>query len=197
MSDVLARYRQFLFGLFTGLGSVAVILLVARQPAGKPVTLIPPEPTATARPLRVYVTGAVYTPGVYEFEPGEIVQAALEAAGGAAPDGTTDGLNLAAPLYDGQQIIVPLKGATPPATAAAAVGAAPPLPTAQPAGPIDINTASAAELESLPRIGPVTAQKIVEYREQHGPFQRIEDIKRVSGIGDATFEAIQALIVVR
>lgn len=197
MNDVLARYRQFLFGLFTGLGSVAVILLVARQPAGKPVTLIPPEPTATARPLRVYVTGAVYTPGVYEFEPGEIVQAALEAAGGVAPDGTADGLNLAAPLFDGQQIIVPLKGATPPATAASTVGAAPPLPTAQPAGPININTATAAELETLPRIGPVTAQKIVEYREQHGPFQSIEDIKRVSGIGDATFEAIKALIVVR
>ncbi|MBI3362895.1 MAG: SLBB domain-containing protein, partial [Chloroflexi bacterium] len=89
MDNLLARARPFAFGLLVGLLSVGMILIVARRPEGKPVTLIPPAPTATPVPLRVHVTGAVNAPGVYQLLPGSIVQDAIAAAGGATADGNT------------------------------------------------------------------------------------------------------------
>ena len=198
MDNLFTRVRPFLFGLVVGLLAVGVIWIIARRPEGKPVTLIPPAPTATPVPLRVHVTGAVAAPGVYQLAPGSIVQDAITAAGGAAADGNPGRLNLAAPLTDGQQVVVPSNSQ--PTAPAPATGATQP-PASNPSAPsssnkVNINTATAEELEALPEIGPATAAKIVDYRTAHGPFKTIEEITAVKGIGPATFETIKDLITV-
>ncbi|HET91069.1 MAG TPA: ComEA family DNA-binding protein, partial [Chloroflexi bacterium] len=116
-------------------------------------------PTATPPPLRVHVSGAVNQPAVYHLAPGCIVQDAIQAAGGPAPDADMSRINLAVELGDQQQVYVPRQGETnapPPVSGGEAGGKA--------GGVVNLNTATAAELETLPRIGPATAQKIVEYR---------------------------------
>jgi competence protein ComEA len=170
------------------------------RPQPAPITINTPEPTptpaptATPQPLRVYVSGAVAQPDVYELPADCIVRDAVGAAGGFAADADRERINLARPLYDGEQVYVPCMGednppvtplAGPPATAA---------PAAASGGKVNINTASAQELESLPGIGPALAQRIVECRTTHGPFHSIEEIKNVSGIGEAIFEKLKDLI---
>ncbi|MCC7362508.1 MAG: helix-hairpin-helix domain-containing protein [Anaerolineales bacterium] len=169
-----------------------VFMVVARRPAGQAVVL--PDP-ATPAPLRVHVVGAVWQPGVYALPPGSIAQDAIEAAGGATTTANLQGLNLAALLHDGEQIIVPqLAGVE--GTNAPAGGAAPTPPgnTTAPGELINVNTATAAELETLPEIGPALAQRIVDYRTAHGPFTALDDLLNVSGIGPATLDAIRGLI---
>jgi competence protein ComEA len=174
--------------LLAALTVTGVLLVVTRRPAGLPVQL--PEPP-TPMPVRVDVTGAVVTPGVYSLPPGSIVQDAIAAAGGATALADLNHINLAHRLLDGEQIIVP---------ALAPTGAPGAQPTAAARGtatsPVNINTASAADLETLPRVGPSLAQRIVDYRAEHGPFAAIEDIMQVSGIGPSIFEAINDLISV-
>jgi competence protein ComEA len=183
-------------GLLAGFVLAGAVFFVARPPAGKPVTL---EAPPTQAPLQVHVIGAVLRPGVYIFAEGSRVQDAVTAAGGATSDADLNALNLAALLEDGQQLNVPSSvgaGAAPSPTAGFRVlppPASPPTPGAQ---LININTASAGELASLPGIGPTTAQRIVDYRTQNGPFARIEDLLNVAGIGPATFDNIRALITV-
>ncbi len=149
-----------------------------------------PRPTPTQRPLQVYVSGAVNDPDVVTLPPGSLVRDAVAAAGGASEEADLDAINLAAPLSDNAHVIVPPRGA---ASAPESPGVPPP-----PAGAdkIDINTATAAQLERLPRIGPTKAQDIVAYREEHGPFQNIEEIQNVSGIGPGTFGSIESYITV-
>jgi len=152
-----------------------------------------PPPTPTPAPIRVHVSGAVCQPAVYELPPGSIVQDALDAAGGPTAEGNLDRINLALALQDHQQVYVPCQGETnplPPVSGGAAGGEG----TA--GGLINVNTATAAELEALPRVGPKTAQRIVDYREANGPFGAIEDIQDVSGIGPATFDGLKDLITV-
>jgi len=149
-------------------------------------------PTATPQPLRVYISGAVVQPGVVTLSAGSLLVDALEAVGGAADDADLDGINLAAALADNQHVTVPRRAATPqPAIEVVApVGAAPVVIL------VDINTASAAELETLPHIGPAMAQRIIAYREAHGPFARIEDIQNVEGIGPTRYKDLASLITV-
>ena len=196
MPTLLARARPFAFGLLVGLLSTGLLWLIAKRPAGKPVTLIPPAPTATPAPLRVHVAGEVAAPGVYELPPGSLVQDAIAAAGGATADGAPGRLNLAAPLADGQQIVVPSTNST----AAPSSQPLSPDPSTSsapsPTNRLNINTATAAELEALPDIGPVTAARIVEYRTANGPFNTIEEITDVRGIGPVTFDTIKDLITV-
>ncbi len=193
MGSWLERYRGVLFfGLFL-LAVVAVILFQALRPRPEPILLSPPtalpspETTPTPRPLRVYVSGAVLQPDVYTLLPDSIVKDALLAAGGPADDADLDRINLALPVADGQHIYVPRQGEED-------------LPVELPSrlpgsgSKVNINTADLAALESLPGIGPALAQRIVDYRQAHGPFVRIEDIMEVSGIGPATFQEIQDLI---
>jgi len=184
-------------GLLAGFFLAAVLFLVARPPAGKPVTL---EAPPTQVPLEVHVIGAVLRPGVYVFAEGSRVQDAITAAGGLSSDADLEALNLAAKLEDGQQLIVPARGGDAPVGAepTAAFRVLPAAaPTSTPSGDqVNINTASAEELASLPGIGPTTAQRIVEYRTENGPFARIEDLLNVAGIGPATFDNIQDLITV-
>lgn len=128
---------------------------------------------------------------------GSRVQDVLQAAGGLLVGADLQDLNLAAPVRDGMRLHIPTPAPTsaPGATPDSQV-ATPDEPTSTPAFPININTASQEDLESLPRIGPVIAKRILDYRERNGPFTSIQAIQYVSGIGPATFEAIKDLITV-
>lgn len=126
----------------------------------------------------VHVAGAVERPGVYELPAGARVADAVKRAGGALRNGEVNAVNLAAPLADGQQVVIPGAGAV--AGAAAAEG------------PISLGSATAEDLDQIDGIGPVTAAAIVEYRDSGRPITRIEDLDAVSGIGPATIEALRS-----
>jgi competence protein ComEA len=142
--------------------------------------------------LVVHVTGAVSRPGIVRLEPGDRVIDAVDAAGGPTADADVDQLNLAAPVSDGLQIRVPRQGETlaPVATAPTTAGGA----TAGGAAPLDLNQATAVELEQLPGIGPSLAAAIVTWRQDHGPFRTVEDLLDVPGIGPAKLEALADLV---
>lgn len=153
------------------------------------------EPTVV-----VHVVGAVLHPGVYELPCGSRVVDAVDAAGGALGSAALGSLNLARILSDGEQVyVLTTDEAAAGVTAAGPVAPTPPGAAGQTAGAlagglIDLNTATAEELDSLPGIGPSTAQKIVSDRETNGPFATPEDLMRVSGIGAAKFEALKDLV---
>jgi competence protein ComEA len=151
------------------------------------------DPPAPARELWVDVAGAVRRPGLYKVPAGSRVAAAVEQAGGVSRRGDQTGVNLAAPLHDGQQVIVPVRGAVgasaPGASPGSAAGAGPGT------GPISLNQASEAQLETLDGIGPALAGRIIEYRQQHGGFRSLDELKEVSGIGDKRFEALRGALV--
>lgn len=180
------------FGVVCGLLAAGLILLASQPPRGAAILLQPPP---TAKPIVVHVAGAVAQPGVYSLAPGSRVEDAIQAAGGLLPEANGAALNLAAFVQDGERVVAPtLPPAITPGAPAVRSGTAEPLPEAGQL--ININTASKAELESLPGIGPVTAQQIIAYREANGPFAQIEDIMDVPGIGEKTFEQIKDLITV-
>ncbi len=182
------------FGVVFGLLGAGLVLLLSRAPKGKPIIL---QPIPTAMPLKIHVTGAVVQPGLYEMPPGSRVQDAIQTAGGLNPDAATDNLNLAALVQDGEHLNVPRHPSAPQNPPIALQERSGSLPTPQTAATaININTASQADLESLPDIGKATALKIIAYRQQHGAFTTIEQIQDVPGIGAATFAKIKDLITV-
>jgi len=150
----------------------------------------PGASAAPANTIVVDVVGAVRKPGVYDFAQGARVVDAVRQAGGFLPDAEPQAINLARPLVDGEQIVVPKKGETPagPATGGGAAQ--------QPGGKVNINNASVSDFDGLPGIGPVLAQKIVDYRDQHGPFHSVQDLMKVSGIGQKKFDSLKDLITV-
>ena len=164
--------------------------------------LSPPPPLAVNSSadlggvIKVHVAGAVEKPGLYELPTGARVMDAIEKAS-PVPEADINLLNLAAVLSDGQKVQVPRKGeaATPTAGTNPSQGAGGPG-TGQDSGKVNLNTASLAELDTLPGVGPALAQRIIDYRQQKGGFRRIEDIKNVSGIGDKVFTQIKDLITV-
>lgn len=170
--------------------------------AASPSPAASPSATASAAPLVVYVCGAVARPGVYRLLSGSRVADLLEQAGGAKPKAELQSINLAAKLVDGQQVVVPERGAAP--LVASQGGAAPAGSSASggtgssaPAGaPVNLNTASLEELDALPGVGPSTAQKIIDYRTANGGFKSVDDLKNVSGIGDVRFAALKDLVTV-
>ena len=173
---------------------------VAFQLQAPPATATP-APTPTPGPITVEVAGAVLAPGVYELPAGARSGDAIEAAGGLAPDADAGAVNLARPLQDGEQLVAPTPPPRQPAAAVSDAAGSPGLDAARSsganlagAGLIDINTASAQELESLPAIGPVTAQAIVDHRTANGPFRSVEDLEDVKGIGPSTLDKIRDLI---
>lgn len=194
MAQWLERYRGIVFVALIAAVIAGLVLFQILRPKPSPIILKPPTPlpspevTPTPRPLRVYVSGAVHQPDVYPLPPDSIVKDALLAAGGATDDADLDRINLALPVADGQHVYVPRLGE-------ADLPVQP--PSSQPAsgGKVNINTADAATLETLPGIGPAIAQRIIDYRQANGPFAKIEDIKDVSGIGDGILSKIQDLIV--
>ena len=154
-----------------------------------PLSASPSAAPSAAADVTVYVCGAVRSPGVVRLPAGARVCDAIELAGGATTAAELAAVNLAAKVIDGQQIVVPERGAAP---AAAAAGT-----SSSTAGAlVNINTAGIDELEGLQGVGPATAQAIVDYRTEQGPFTAIEDIMDVPGIGDAKFAAIKDAITV-
>lgn len=143
-------------------------------------------------PVIVHVAGMVRRPGVYELAEGDRVIEAIELAGGAKRGAALEALNLAAVLTDGQQILVPKRGAAPApgsGPVSSAGGAGDP-------GLVNVNTAGPAELETLPGIGEVLAQRIIDHREANGPFASVDDLLGVSGIGEVTLEELRPLVTV-
>jgi competence protein ComEA len=145
-------------------------------------------PSTTAVEVVVHVAGAVRTTGVYRLPSGSRVIDAVQRAGGLTADAQPDAVNLAAPLADGERVYVPRLGEAVPVSAS--VGAA----STAPPGPIDINRATADELDALPGIGPTTAAAIVAHRDQNGPFGSVDDLADVRGIGPAKMEALRGLV---
>jgi competence protein ComEA len=157
----------------------------------------PAAPTTTPVTVTVHVAGDVVHPGVYAVPAGGRVADAILAAGGPAADADAEQLNLAARVADGQRIYVPKQGET---TAPAGDGGAGTGPGGQagtaPAGPLDLNTATAAELEALPGVGPATSKAILTYRTSHGRFRSVTELLEVPGIGPAKLDAIRPLVKV-
>jgi competence protein ComEA len=179
---MLARGGRFLFGLFTGLLAAGVLVLLLAEPRGAAIELLP---VPTPSPLRLHVAGAVQHPGIVEVPPGAIVADAIEAAGGALPGADLDALNLAAPIEPGLRLLVPLPGTSVPTQS---------VPPGASAGALDLNHATAADLESLPGIGPSLAAAILQYRDQNGPFQSVEELLNVPGIGPTRFSQLRELV---
>jgi len=193
---------QPLLWILAGALLTGIIYLIAQPPRGEPISLHPPP---TPKPIMVHVVGAVRQPGLYTLPLDSRVQNAIEAAGGFTNSANPHDLNLAAKLQDGEQLIIPWMAATPdfsdyanhatePAQSSFPQRTMPTLPIA--AELININTASQEELETLPGIGPVTAQKIIAFRETYGPFASIESIQEVNGIGPVKFAGIKDMITV-
>jgi competence protein ComEA len=139
-------------------------------------------PAVTGGPVLVHVVGAVRHPGVYQLADGARTRDAVTAAGGATRKAALDGLNLAAPVADGEQVVVPVRGR-----------ARPVAPPGKPAV-VRLNRADIAALDTLPGIGPATAQRIVAWRDEHGPFATVEGLLDVPGIGEAKLAAMRDLI---
>ncbi len=192
--------RQLVAGVLMG-AAVIIAFWYLTRPAAPPVEdglPLPSSPTTTASVTTmtthvvVHAAGAVRSAGVYRLPAGSRVADLLDAAGGGLPDADLDRLNLAEVLVDGSQVYVPVVGETVPAA---------PEPVSPesgtPAGSgelVPVNTASTEELESLPGVGPATAGAIVEYRNEHGPFQSVDDLLEVSGIGEAKLAQIRDLV---
>jgi competence protein ComEA len=195
-------------GELAGLAIVVVVTLAGAslwymRSLPKPVAIaaaatpVPPEAAGSGSavvspsgaPLIVDVTGWVHRPGVYQFAPGDRVVDAVERAGGARPGADLSVLNLAAPLTDGTQVVVVKEGATSGSTGSDGSG------TTE-GGIINVNTATATELEALSGIGEVLAAAIVDYRTDNGPFTSVDQLEDVSGIGPATLEEIRDQVTV-
>lgn len=178
--------------------------------SGTPVTATAAEspPAVPAERVVVHVTGAVTRPGVLTLAAGSRLHEAIAAAGGATPSADLDRLNLAAAVEDGQKIVVPERGSpdtgdpqggapsagggTPSGTGGGSVGGA--AVSGNGTAKVNLNTADAEELATLPRVGPVLAQRIVDWRKQHGRFTRVEELDAVDGVGPKLLEALLPLV---
>jgi competence protein ComEA len=206
MGDWLERNRGYILVTLINLALVGGLAFWLKRPDPAPLEMVLPDPTpapsptspATPPPMRIYVTGAVAHPDVYQLPAGCIVKEAIQAAGGATGEADLVHVNLAQELHDQQQLYVPRMGEAdaPPPVIGRQAEPDQPSPGGATAGKININTATAEELDALPGIGPSFAQRIIEYRETNGAFKSIEDIVLVRGIGEATLAKIKDLITV-
>jgi competence protein ComEA len=184
--------------LLCALAIVAVALIGARylkdQGGGVPPAARAAAPVRLARSSGgravVHVTGAVRRPGVYRLPSWARLDLAVKRAGGPAHGADLEGVNLAAKIADGQQVVVPRTGTAGAAAAGTGVAAA----GGAAAGPISLNTATVEQLDQLEGVGPATAQKILEWRKQHGGFRSVEDLKQITGIGPKKFAALKVKV---
>lgn len=199
MSETLKRYRPYLamIFLFAIVLAGTIFFLRRPEPTALSITTATPRPTATLATILVDVRGAVNKPGVYSLAVGSRVQDALAVAGDVLANADARTLNLARKLNDGEQIYVPMQGEVIAPTPATKSGSSQSTTLKAPTGKVNINTATLAELDTLPGIGASIGQRIIDYRTQNGDFKKIEDLKKVRGIGDALFEQIKELIVVQ
>ena len=190
--------------LFVGLA--CAVLFAALAPKGQTAVVVPgggaPEAGASGDPavsteapsaagIFVHILGAVTRPGLYELREGDRAVDAVAAAGGFAEGADQSGLNLARFVTDGEQIVVPQVGQAPVAGPGGAVSGGAVVP-----GKVNINTADAAALETLPRVGPAMAERILAWRDENGRFSAIEDLMSVTGIGEKTFDGLRDLVTV-
>ncbi len=205
----LKEYRSHVFLVLALLSLFGVYLAYERQPqpeaticvaSAETEEALPPTATPTAQ-IRVHVVGAVTAPGVYTLGEDARIVDAVQAAGGLTEEADPEGVNLADRLGDGQQVRVPARGATPQPSLTPMLADAGSIATgassASGPGLINLNTASATELEQLSGIGPVLAARIVEDRQQNGSFATTAEIMRVSGIGEAIYERIRDQVTVQ
>jgi competence protein ComEA len=175
--------------------AVVLVLVVRHLHGAAHAAAVPP--LRTARPahaaaraqLVVDVAGAVRRPGLYRLPPGTRIADAVRLAGGATANADVALVNLAAPLADGEQVLVPARGA---AGTGASGGAS---PGAAPSAPVDLNSATVEQLDALPGIGPATAAKIVAFRQEHGPFHSLDELDAVPGIGPAKIDQLRGLAI--
>jgi competence protein ComEA len=197
MPEFLLQRRRL---LLAAAGSLALLLLLGRFVLGAGTTTtaaplpLPPAAGAGVTGLPssrvvVDVVGAVRRPGLYRLAHGSRIADALTRAGGATAKADLAQVNLAAPLADGEQIVVPRRGAGSSAPGASSA------PASGPAAPVQLSTATLEQLDSLPGVGPVTAQKILDYRQEHGAFQSVDELDAVSGIGPKRLEQLRELVV--
>ena len=185
-------WQLVLFGVFGGLIGAAVILIVTSTPRAEGLVIVPPP---TPGPAIIHVIGAVTHPGVYEINPEARVQDAITLAGGLQTNAAVEQVNLAAKIHDGAQIMVP--------TSCPNGNNCPTHPATNSTNQknnssprqININTADAESIGSLPGIGPSKAEAIVTYRENHGPFYNLDDLEDVPGIGEGILEQIKDWVV--
>jgi competence protein ComEA len=190
-----ALSRSQLFGAAAAL--VVLLLLAIRHFGGSgsaaPAVTPLPAPVrakpAASKLFVVDVAGAVRHAGLYRLRSGSRIDDAIAAAGGATAKAQLDSVNLAAPVADGEQVVVPGRG--PGGVAAAAPSSA----GSSPSAPLDLNSATLEQLENLPGIGPVTAQKILDYRQQHGAFHSVAELEGVPGIGPAHMAQLKGLVI--
>jgi competence protein ComEA len=174
--------------------ALALLAVAGRTLAGagaaaeQPAAALVAEPASAGPKLVVHVAGAVRRPGLYRLQEGKRVADAVARAGGAAASADTSAINLAAPLADGIQVVVPARAPVAPDGGGAGASAPPP------AGRVSLGSATAVELDALPGIGPVTAQKIVDYRSAHGGFRSVDDLDAIPGIGPARVEQLRDLV---
>ncbi|MBV9213129.1 MAG: helix-hairpin-helix domain-containing protein [Actinobacteria bacterium] len=198
-----------------GVAAVLVVVLGARMLGGGdagggssglmvdagPTAAHPPPAAGGARgagmgggSALVQVAGEVNRPGVYRVPAGARVSDAVQKAGGLTSNAEQAGINLVARVQDGQQVIVPRKGAGPAPVAGGATAAAGGTGGASGSGPVSLSSATAAQLEALDGIGPTLAQRIVAYRQAHGGFRSIDELRQVQGIGEKRFEMLRKSI---
>jgi len=200
MPESLLQHRRLLLAAAVAL---VLLLLAARVvlPAGTTTSAapLPPPPAAgtgatgaSAARVVVDVVGAVRRPGLYRLEQGTRIADAIARAGGASGKADLAQVNLAAPLADGEQVVVPRRG--PPGAAPAGSGGSV-GPAGTPSSPVQLSTATLEQLDSLPGIGPVTAQKILDYRTKHGAFSSVDELDAVPGIGPARLDELRDLVV--
>jgi competence protein ComEA len=197
MPELPLSRRQLLAGAAVALVLLILVGRLLLRPGASASVRVPPPvvPTSTvaaaaSKPVVVDVVGAVRSPGLYRLTEGSRVADALARAGGATPRAQLELVNLAAPISDGEQIVVPRRGAGVPAGAGGDSGAA----TGVPSGPVHLNTATLEQLDALPGVGPVTAQKILDYRQEHGAFGSVDELDAIPGIGPARLGQLRDLV---
>jgi competence protein ComEA len=194
MPEFLLQRRR---SLLAAAGTLAAVLLLGRFVLGAgtttPAEPLPQPPVAAAgvtglpsSRVVVDVVGAVRRPGLYRLRQGSRIADAVARAGGSTAKADLAQVNLAAPLADGEQVVVPRRGAP---------GAAGSGSSGTPAGPVQLSTATLEQLDTLPGVGPATAQKILDYREKQGAFSSVDELDAVPGIGPKRLEQLRELVV--
>lgn len=202
MDDALPAPRLPGARVVVGLAVLAAVGLIGgygvamrARPEPTEISLEEKEPKKgdKARSIFVHVGGAVREPGLYRLSDGARVDDAVRAAGGVLEDADLDGLNLAAKVKDGEKVLVPARGRDPGGGAGAAGGSA---GSGAQGGLVNLNTATLADLDTLPGIGPALAQRILDHREKNGGFRAVEDLLEVPGIGPKKFEELRDMVTV-
>jgi competence protein ComEA len=195
MPEYLLQRRRLLLAVAA---SLALVLLLGRFAFGSgtttPAAPLPPPPAGemsgsgpSSSRVVVDVVGAVRRPGLYRLPQHARIADALTRAGGSTAKADLAQVNLAAPLADGEQIVIPLRGAAAPTGSAKAASSS--------TAPVQLSTATLEQLDSLPGVGPMTAQKILDYRQEHGAFHSVDELDAVPGIGPKRLDQLRDLVV--